>query len=234
MAPVHVARWLRLLPDIAFDLCLDHGRCVGIHLPDGELAAGQTLPPEEQAFAASLTVVRRRTWVGGRVALRHALERAGLDAPPVLVDARGAPAFPQGIVGSISHKETLAVALVACEATDRSARVGVDVELDAPGAFDIASKVLTDAEFDEVAELERPSRAREVLLRFSAKEAIYKALDPFVRRYVAFKEIAVRPLANGSADVRWHLPTRDGTFEADVRWLRWGRFVLTTARVARI
>ncbi|HXN30627.1 MAG TPA: hypothetical protein VN894_02150, partial [Polyangiaceae bacterium] len=142
------------MPDIAFDLCLAHGRCVGVHLPEGEAPAAETLPAEERAFAASLTAVRRRTWLGGRAALRQALARAGLDAPPVLADARGAPMFPAGIVGSISHKDTLAVALVASAGPRDAARVGVDVELDAPHAFDIASKVLTDEEATEVARLE--------------------------------------------------------------------------------
>ncbi len=228
-----VARCHGLLPDIAFDLCLTHGRCVGVHLPETEDVRSDALPSEERAFAAGLTAVRRRTWVGGRVALRRALGLAGLDAPAVLADARGAPVFPPGIAGSISHKETLAVALVTGAASHNAWRVGVDVEVDAPRAVDIASRVLTDDEVSEVARVEGPSRAREVLVRFSAKEAIYKAIDPFVRRYVAFKEVAVTPLPGGAADVRLHLPASEGTFEVEVRWLRWERFVLTTARVAR-
>jgi enterobactin synthetase component D len=94
--------------------------------------------------------------------------------------------------------------------------------------------VLTDEEVAEVAELEGPSVPREVLLRFSAKEALYKALDPFVHRYVAFKEVAVTPMAGGAAHVRMHLPASEGSFETEVRWLRWERFLLTTARVAQI
>jgi enterobactin synthetase component D len=229
-----VARWARLFRDIAFDLCLEHGRCLGVHLPEGEASPrGEGLPAEEQAFAATLTAVRRRTWLGGRVALRQALVRAGLDAPAVLADARGAPMFPPGGSGSISHKETLAVALVARADPSGATRLGVDIELDAQPAHDIASRVLTDDEVVEVAALEERSRAREVLLRFSAKEAIYKALDPFVRRYVAFKEVAVSPLPGGAATVELRLPASEGAFDAEVRWLRREGFVLTTARVIR-
>jgi len=229
-----VARWARVVSDIAFDFLLEHGRCIGLRLPDGETPGAEALPAGELAFAAKLTTVRRRTWLGGRVALRLALGRAGLDAPAVLVDPRGAPMLPPEVSGSISHKETLAVALVAPTTPQSATRLGVDVELDRVSSHDIASKILTDEEVGEVAGLESAVRARAVLLRFSAKEAVYKALDPFVRRYVAFKEVSVRPLPAGGAEVQLHLPASEGSFAAEVRWLRWERFFVTTARVTKI
>jgi 4'-phosphopantetheinyl transferase EntD len=222
-----------VLPDIAFDLRLEHGRCVGVRLPDGDAPGVDALPAEEQAFAAKLTVVRRRTWVGGRVALRQALLHAGLEAPAVLADARGAPSLPPGVWGSISHKETLAVALVASATAGRATRLGVDVEIDRETSPDIASRVLTDEELADVAGLAERERVRDVLLRFSAKEALYKALDPFVRRYVAFKEVVVRPLPGGATDVSLRLPAREGQFDVEVRWLRWEQFLIATAKVTR-
>jgi enterobactin synthetase component D len=222
-----------LFPDIAFDVNLDHGRCVGIRLPEADASivalADTALVGAERAFAGSLTAIRRRTWVGGRAAMRQALARVSIEAPPVLADARGAPILPPGIAGSISHKENLAVALVARD----DAHLGVDVELDYARARNIASKVLTDEEVAELAGLVEDVHAHEVLLRFSAKEAIYKAIDPFVRRYVGFKEVTVKPLRGGNADVRLHLASGEGPFVVDVRWLRWQTFVLTTARVER-
>jgi 4'-phosphopantetheinyl transferase EntD len=224
-----------LLPDIAFDLQLEHGRCVGVRLPDEEetinALAEAALVSQEKAFAATLTVLRRRTWVGGRVAMRQALARSGHDAPPMLADARGAPLLPSALAGSISHKEKLAVALVAKAAPET--RLGVDIEVDAPSAHDIASRVLTDEEAAELAALGPETRGREVVLRFSAKEAIYKALDPFVLRYVDFKEVAVTPLPGGGADVRAQLRQQQG-FLIEVAWRRWEAFVLTTARVTRL
>jgi enterobactin synthetase component D len=224
----------RVVPDLAFDLELAHGRCVGVRLPDApgvvEALADAALLPEERAFAATLGAVRRRTWLGGRIALRQALAREGIDAPPVLADGRGAPALPPGVAGSISHKEDLAVALVAREAR---AKLGVDVERDVPGKLDISKKVLTDEELTEVAKLASAERAREVLLRFSAKEAIYKALDPFVQRYVAFREVALTPRADGTAVVTPRLPAAEGRFAIDVSWMRRDGTIVTTARVEK-
>jgi enterobactin synthetase component D len=221
----------RVALDVAFDLSLAHGRCVGVRLPEravdvDELA--ETLLPAEKAFAVGLAEPRRRTWVGGRVAMRQALLRAEIDAPAVLFDARGAPQLPAGVSGSISHKKKWATALVAREPV---ARVGVDIEDDVVGTLDIARRVLRDDEVAELAPLAPEGRAREVLLRFSAKEALYKALDPFVQRYVGFHEVSVSPGGGGAARVALHLTGGEGPFSVDVRWLRLESILLTTARV---
>jgi enterobactin synthetase component D len=222
----------RVTADLAFDLELAHGRCVGVRIPEAGAAldalAEAALWPEERARAAALPVPRRRTWIGGRVAMREALVRLGEAPAPVPTDDRGAPVLPPGIAGSITHKEGLAAALVAREST---ARVGVDVELDVVRSQDIASRILTPAERAETAHLDASDRAREVLLRFSAKEAIYKALDPFVRRYVGFGEVAVSPRGDGTAAVTPGLRAGEGPFVIEVRWLRFEGIVLTTARV---
>jgi enterobactin synthetase component D len=215
--------------DVAFDLDLPHGRCVGLAIPDGaalEALAQGVLRPEERACAVEWAPARRRTWTAGRAALRLALERAGLEAPAVLPDDRGAPTLPEGVSASVSHKERLAVALVARETC---ARVGIDVEQDRAPRVDIARKVLTVEELAELADLTDAERVKQVLVRFSAKEAIYKALDPFVRRYVGFHEVAVTPAADGTAVVGMRLP--EGPFRCEARWVLRDGIILTTARV---
>jgi 4'-phosphopantetheinyl transferase EntD len=219
--------------DIAFDLALEHGTCVGVHIPADAAALdglAAVLAPEERSRAAGFPVPRRRTWVGGRAAMREALARLGTPAVPVASDDRGAPVLPAGIAGSITHKEGIAAALVAHES---EARVGVDVELDALRSLDIARRVLTVDEIAAIAPMSEDDRTREVLLRFSAKEAIYKALDPFVRRYVGFHEVALSPQPDGTAVVATALRENEGPFVIEVCWRRFDGIVLTTARVRR-
>ncbi len=225
---------LRVAPEVVFDAALDHGRCVAVRIPadDASLAslAEAVLLPEERAAASRLVARRRRSWVGGRAALRAALARAGIEAGPVLTGERGAPILPAHVAASITHKDDVAAALVA--AADGRC-VGVDVEADVVRATDIASKVLASGEQAELAALPPAERAREVLLRFSAKEAVYKALDPFVRRYVGFHEVSVVPRPGGDAAVTAHLPPGEGPFAIEVRWRRFEGLILTTARVGR-
>jgi 4'-phosphopantetheinyl transferase EntD len=228
---------LAVVPDVAFVLRLDHGLCVAVRMPRAPAEVGalaeSALLDAERAFADGLGPIRRRSWVGGRAALRVALTHASLAADAVLPDDRGAPRLPGGIAASISHKEDLAVALVALE---ERARVGVDVELDLARERNIASRVLTDDEAAELAPLAEADRARGVVLRFSIKEAIYKALDPFVRRYVGFKEVGISPRDDGGADVRPHLGTGGPALAIEARWRRIAAegIVLTTARVDRL
>jgi 4'-phosphopantetheinyl transferase EntD len=217
---------------VAFDLSLEHGRCIGLYLPKGDepvaALADSVLLPDERTFAEGLGSVRRRSWVGGRAALRVALSRAGLHAPAVLADARGAPRLPVSVAASISHKEDVAVALVA--SASAGVHLGVDIETDTDRVLDISSKVLADDELRELARLAPHDRGREVLLRFSAKESIYKAIDPFVARWVGFKEVSVSPHPAGDAAVVARLA--EGPFDIEVRWRRFDGIVLTTARAS--
>jgi len=190
------------------------------------------LLPEEQARAAELAPVRRRDWVAGRRALRAALARAGLacDAP-VLADDRGAPVLPAGVDGSVSHKRGLAVALASPR--DPAARVGVDVELLAAARLDIAPRVLTPDERAALADLDASARARAVTLRFSLKEAVYKAIDPFVRRYVGFREVAVWPAPDGTARVDV-VPGADLPLAIEAAWITLGDVVVCAARARHL
>jgi 4'-phosphopantetheinyl transferase EntD len=56
--------------------------------------------------------------------------------------------------------------------------------------IDVSGRVLTDEELARAGALGE-GRTRHVLRAFSMKEAIYKAIDPFLRRYVAFREVAL-------------------------------------------
>ncbi|MFO0619622.1 MAG: 4'-phosphopantetheinyl transferase superfamily protein [Polyangiaceae bacterium] len=159
-----------------------HGRLVAVAVD--EACTVESLLPEERAIAETRAELVRPAFVAGRRALRAAL---GVPAvAPIVHDDRGAPTLPEGWVGSISHKAT--VALAVARRAD-GARVGVDVELPRPGRIDISRRVLTDEELAEVQGAEEGARSAFTLRRFSMKEAIYKAIDPFLRRYVGFREV---------------------------------------------
>jgi 4'-phosphopantetheinyl transferase EntD len=194
------------------ELC--HGTCVVIELDDHDAALAR-LAPAEQHRAGELAPARRRDYIAGRTALHLAL---GL-TEPILSDDRGAPIVPAGWVGSVSHKGAFAAALVA-PAGD--GHVGVDLELAAPPRQDIARLVLTPRERAAL-----PDRGRAVTLRFAIKEAIYKALDPYVRRYVGFTEVELE-LEGDAVAVTTALP-----FAIEATWREHGGHWLATARATR-
>jgi 4'-phosphopantetheinyl transferase EntD len=229
--------------EIAFRLNLVHGRCVGIRIPaevDEQVLAG--LVPDERKFVSNLASGRHPTWVAGRLALREAFRDLGIEPGPILATGRGAPALPSDLTGSISHKRTLAVGLAARR--EGGASIGVDLETSPPALAsagealaqarpDVRTRVLTR---DELARLERvpeENRRRTVILHFSLKEALYKAIDPLVGRHVAFHEASLTLLPDGSASVALALSENDGAFAATAFWTEVENHFLTTARVQR-
>lgn len=158
------------------------------------------LHTHEHTFAAQLPPQRLAQWAAGRIALRAAVDTLGIPCGAMLRADTGGPLLPGTVAGSIAHKRTLAVALAVA---GTGIHVGVDVEEDRPRAHLPAEEILTD---DEVSAPPLPgfSRARLLLLRFSLKEAVYKAIYPLVRRYVGFDEISVYPCEGGTATIVPH------------------------------
>ncbi len=205
---------------------LPHGLCAFVALDDHEIdEALAGLPLDEQALVLGCPEGRRREKLGGRVALHRALVQADAERANVAIgaDDRGAPVLPAPWCGSVSHKGDHAVALVA---SSSAARVGIDLERATPPRQDIAARILTDRE--RAALGAAASRTAEVTLRFSIKEAIYKAIDPFVRRYVEFTEVELDVRDDGTVRVTTALP-----LEIEAQWRRHEAFWLTTALARR-
>jgi enterobactin synthetase component D len=215
---------------VAFERSWPCGLCVGVSFPEDSSAITPSvtarLHPDEANHAATLHPRRQTARIAGRLALRAAL--AGLGAPPdpLLPDDRGAPRVPAGMVGSISHKRSLAVGLASREC---GWTVGVDVEQRQMGRQDITGRVLTEAECAGLGGLDAEARGRAVMLRFSLKESIYKAIDPHVRRYVGFHEVDLVVLPDGRALVDAHL-VRAERLEVEGWWSVAQDHVLTAAR----
>lgn len=147
---------------------------------------------------------RINKFLGGRVALRRALKGVhALTCPSILRDDFGAPTLPMEITGSISHKDDLAVGVAR---VDSIGRIGVDLEHTYnKAASRLWGRILTKNEQSQLGKLAGVTMEEEVLLRFSLKEAGYKAIHPFLKRSVDFSEVEVNPMPDGSATVNFFL-----------------------------
>lgn len=223
---------------VAFERAFPYGWCVGLWLGpaagEGWDAAVARLHADERHHLATLGARRQSSWLGGRLALRRALEGLGVSVPgPLLSTARGAPLLPSGVVGSITHKDRLAVALVA---RDEGWTIGVDLEEEgARGYLHLARRILTEREQQQLAALAPAGRERELLLRFSGKEAVYKAIDPFEQRYVGFHEVELETRPGGDFAVHLLLTSQGTPLTVEAGWTggeELGPFLLTFARAA--
>ena len=163
--------------------------------------SGAVLFPAEEALVAGAVDRRRREFATARACARTALAALGLPPGPILRGERGAPQWPPGIVGSITHCAGYRAAAVA---RDRDVRaVGLDAEPDQALPEGVLRLIALPPERDRLRDLAAaaPGPCWDRLL-FSAKESVYKAWFPLTGRWLGFED----------ADVT--VNPADGTFEA--------------------
>src|SRR6185437_1465289 len=71
------------------------------------------LYPEEQALLVRVADARRREFTTVRCCARMALAKLGLPPAPILRGSEGAPIWPAGVVGSMTHCRAYRAAAVA-------------------------------------------------------------------------------------------------------------------------
>lgn len=232
-----------------FSEALPHGRCVLVQLPQKEVVEQrvhleqQQLPGDvrlelhtrEVAHMSNYGPVRQVFFAGGRLALRRALQ--SMEAPglePMLPGRHGAPEIPGSFVGSISHTHGLAAALVSRlpSGDDAPRAVGIDVELAArPTSLRLARKILAAEERQQLGRELGVSEQEDLTLRFSLKEALYKAIHPLVEQSISWQSVLVSPRRDGSVELQLdELERRTGVRMAvEARWVRQDGFYVTTA-----
>ncbi|MFF3846182.1 4'-phosphopantetheinyl transferase [Streptomyces sp. NPDC002328] len=145
------------------------------------------LYPEEEALVARAVLKRRREFTVVRSCARRAMEKLGVPAQPVLPGERGAPRWPDGLTGSMTHCEDYGAAALV-RATEL-ASLGIDAEPHEPLPEGVLAAVALPAETERLRRLaaDRPGIHWDRLL-FSAKESVYKAWFPLTRKWLDFNE----------------------------------------------
>ena len=217
---------------IAFTTALPHGVVVGVHLPDSKDPVPdkiiERLYQEEIPTARGFSGYKQVSWVGGRIAASMATKGFGFPRRPVLSGPSGEPIYDGGLCVTISHKRTMAVAMVARQ---HHGSIGIDLEIPQKPRLGIAERVLTPAELAEVRALPKERHWSATIMRFALKEALYKALFPRLRRFVDFNEAEIRPDVNGPARYTLSLRNGEGPFIAEGRIHWFGEHLLATAHV---
>ena len=178
MSRLVYARNPDLFDDAVVSVSVSTDAAPGLPLPD-ELAA-MTLPDDLRGAADA----RRRSFLEGRHCAARALERLAPGRQPaaVVIGAGGAPVWPHGIVGSITHTHGFASAAVAWRTRVR--RLGIDAEavMSDETARAVGPLVARPQEIERVLSATRWPRAVAMTLVFSAKESVFKCLFPSVGR----------------------------------------------------
>lgn len=175
-----------------------------------------------------MSAKRRAEFLAGRLCAARSLGEMGIVGEFPLPVKDRLPVWPSGVLGSISHCTTLAVAMAAMKSKYRA--LGIDVEslINSATARSIWQSVCSH---EELTGLERclSCRMRSLTLLFSAKEALYKALFPLTGRFRDFHAVEFCGCEAGSVILRlthdWTSRWRVGT-KIRVRHVWLGRAII--------
>jgi enterobactin synthetase component D / holo-[acyl-carrier protein] synthase len=164
-------------------------------------APGGALFPEEKKTIAHAVESRRRQYAAVRSCARTCLARLGYARVPILPGVGGAPTWPAGVLGSMTHCAGYAAAAVG--PISRISAIGIDAEPDVPLPEGLLDLVATPAERDRLAATQPgPDSPHWDRLLFSAKEAVYKAWFPLTGEWLDHEEVEI------------HFKQQEGTFAA--------------------
>jgi 4'-phosphopantetheinyl transferase EntD len=140
-------------------------------------------PAEAIALQASVPKRRRESGAARKVG-RRLLRELGIHDCYIGRASSGAPIWPTGIVGSLAHDSSIAAAAVARRSD--FVCLGIDVEPTLPLAAELAGLVATPNERQTINEYPLYGS-----LLFTAKEAVFKATNPFDHEFLEHHDVEV-------------------------------------------
>lgn len=144
---------------------------------------------DEVLALEQVSTARARQFGAGRAAARAAMEQLGQPPRPVLQGEDGAPIWPVGLTGSITHGEAISFAVVS-DAPDLAA-LGVDLEAATALESALWPELCVMSEINWLARLGPSQRGHFAKLILCAKQAVYKAQFPLSRVALDTQAIAL-------------------------------------------
>jgi len=143
-----------------------------------------SLPPNHQ-----FSQKRLEDFSTGRYCAIKALEQLGIQDAVIPIGEDRAPIWPEGIVGSISHCDSLAGAIVAKSSDHIS--LGLDIEEIGRVTPDLWDLVFTENEKNYLSGLSEEDTLIQSTAIFSIKEAFYKFQHPLTKTFLDFLDVTV-------------------------------------------
>lgn len=144
------------------------------------------LEGQEADAIATMVASRQAEFATARACARAALVDLGI-AAAIPRQAGGAPLWPDGITGSISHTKGFCLAA----ASKQARAIGLDAELVHRMKPSIERRILVEQERSDLGDMQGAARRAAVATIFAAKEAFYKAHYEVDPRYIGFDAVTV-------------------------------------------
>lgn len=160
---------------------------------------------------------RKATFLAGRLCAEWAIQIQcpAIDEPFVARGAHGEPLWPHNCVGSVTHTDLAAHAIVEQTIGSGIVGIGIDSEavVDNDGFEAIVGQCFCSRERDLISQQDAPKVAATIF--FSVKEAFYKAVFETVRRFVDFNEVEIESICWATGTVTIKVKSNDLTVATD-------------------
>lgn len=157
---------------------------------------------------------RKAEFIAGRYCIKMASKELGIQIESLPVDQDRSPEWPVGIIGSITHSNTLAIGCVGRVSQFRS--IGIDTEevLNKEIIENIKDTISVQTERDLISALDEDSQRLAYTVLFSGKESLFKALHPIFRVFIDFKDAQLTSLSLGMKTFKLSIAgaSYEGTF----------------------
>lgn len=188
---------------------------------------------EERGILDALPM-RKREFAAGRAAARTALQALDIAPQPIARAADRRPIWPEGIVGSISHSQGFAVAVVGLETN--LAGVGLDIEKASPIKKELRPYILTPFEQTERDYEPTVDGSPRCTISFVAKEALFKCVYPITRKRFGFHEARIEIHRDGYWNVISHTSPSSLPLDLNLlngRWAKVDQLIMAVISIKR-
>ena len=141
---------------------------------------------------------RKAEFLAGRICAREALSIHGNTECNILANRDRSPEWPQAVVGSITHTDNAAAAVVASK--EQYQGVGVDFQ-ELTYDTSISEIVLTPLEQQRLFAMDSAEKYVYLTIIFSLKECLFKALYPIIKIYFDFQYAEITKVGSNTASI---------------------------------
>lgn len=171
------------------------------------------LADDEWPIVEDAVASRIQQFAGGRQCARMALAEFGVEPKAVLRSTSRSPAWPEGFVGSISHTDGYALAVVGRSGAGL-ASLGIDAERVGRVGEELHDRLFVVDEQRWLTGLAGDVRAAAATELFGLKESFYKAQFPLTEAWVGFHDVGIE-----QRESQWILnPATDIDALHAIRW----------------
>lgn len=163
---------------------------VGVAVEDPRAPVSGLLPGEAPLMRNAVES-RQREYASGRRAARRAFAQIGIAPYAIPTGNDRAPVWPRDVTGSITHSDTLCVAVTARR--DDAASIGIDVEPAIGLEDELISTICTVTERAWLSSRRPETRPLLAKLIFSAKEATFKCQFQVSHEMFDFHAVEITP-----------------------------------------